>query len=363
MASMPADIAIHGAAAAANTAGDAATLAARAEMDRLWARGTTFLGCRVALLGGAMSWVSERHLVAAISNAGGFGVIACGSMNPDQLAAEIAGTQALTTQPFGVNLITMHPQLDDLIRVCLQASVGHVVLAGGIPPGTAVRAVKDGGAKLIAFTPALVLARRLIRSGADALVIEGSEAGGHIGPVSLNVLAQEILPHIREVPVFVAGGLGRGEAILAYLEMGASGAQLGSRFAATTESIAHPRFKQAFIRANARDAVPSVQLDERFPVIPVRGLVNAGTKQFLRHQGETRDRFLAGELDKEAAQLVIERFWAGALRRAVIDGDVENGSMMAGQSVGMVTAEQSVAAVIEELLDQAADALAARHAR
>jgi enoyl-[acyl-carrier protein] reductase II len=363
MASMPADIATPGAAAAANAAGNATTLAARAELGRLWARGTAFLGCRVALLGGAMSWVSERNLVAAISNAGGFGVIACGSMNPDQLAAEIAGTQALTTQPFGVNLITMHPQLDDLIRVCLQARVGHVVLAGGIPPGTAVRAVKDGGAKLIAFTPALVLARRLIRGGADALVIEGSEAGGHIGPVSLNVLAQEILPHIREVPVFVAGGLGRGEAILAYLEMGASGAQLGTRFAATTESIAHPRFKQAFIRANARDAVPSVQLDERFPVIPVRGLVNAGTKQFLRHQGETRDRFLAGELDKEAAQLVIERFWAGALRRAVIDGDVENGSMMAGQSVGMVTAEQSVAAVIAELLDQAVAALVARHER
>ena len=219
----------------------------------------------------------------------------------------------------------MHPQLDDLIRVCLEAKVGHIVLAGGIPPGSAVRAVKDGGAKLIAFTPALVLAKRLVRSGADALVIEGSEAGGHIGPVSLTVLAQEILPHIRDVPVFVAGGLGRGEAILAYLEMGASGAQLGTRFAAATESIAHPNFKQAFIRANARDALPSVQLDERFPVIPVRGLVNEGTKRFLRHQAETRDRFQAGELDKEAAQLEIEHFWAGALRRAVIDGDVENG--------------------------------------
>ena len=356
---MPADLATPGAVTGVRR-DEAARVAARAELDRLWARGTAFLGCGVALLGGAMSWVSERHLVAAISNAGGFGVIACGSMNPDQLAAEIADTQALTTQPFGVNLITMHPQLDDLVRVCLEAKVGHVVLAGGIPPGTAVRAVKDGGAKLIAFTPALVLARRLIRSGADALVIEGSEAGGHIGPVSLNVLAQEILPHVREVPVFVAGGLGRGEAILAYLEMGASGAQLGTRFAATTESVAHPKFKQAFIRANARDAVPSVQLDERFPVIPVRGLVNAGTKQFLRHQAETRDRFLAGELDKEAAQLVIERFWAGALRRAVIDGDVENGSMMAGQSVGMVTAEQSVAAVIAELVDQAVAALVER---
>jgi enoyl-[acyl-carrier protein] reductase II len=256
----------------------------------------------------------------------------------------------------------MHPRLDDLIRVCLEAHVGHIVLAGGIPPGGAVRSVKDGGAKLIAFTPALVLAKRLVRSGADALVIEGSEAGGHIGPVSLMVLAQEILPQIREVPVFVAGGLGRGEAILGMLEMGASGAQLGTRFAAATESIAHPNFKRAFVRAAARDAVPSVQLDERFPVIPVRGLVNEGVKRFLRFQAETRDRFESGELTKEAAQLAIEHFWAGALRRAVIDGDIENGSVMAGQSVGMVTAEQPTAEIIAELVEQAVAALIARAA-
>ncbi len=333
---------------------------ARARLDRLWARGCAFLGTRVAIMGGAMSWVSERHLVSAISNAGGFGVIACGSMGPDLLAAEIAATQALTQLPFGVNLITMHPQLDDLVRVCIEAHVGHVVLAGGIPPGTAVRAVKDGGAKLIAFTPALVLAKRLVRSGADALVIEGSEAGGHIGPVSLTVLAQEILPHVKDVPIFVAGGLGRGEAILSYLEMGASGAQLGTRFAAAAESIAHASFKQAFVRANARDALPSIQLDERFPVIPVRGLANAGTKRFLEHQAQTLARFQSGELTKDAAQLDIEHFWAGALRRAVIDGDIEQGSMMAGQSVGLVTSVQPAADIIAELTDQAVAAIAAR---
>jgi enoyl-[acyl-carrier protein] reductase II len=335
---------------------------AAATLDRLWARGAAFLGSRVAIMGGAMTWVSERHLVAAISNAGGFGVIACGAMEPPQLAAEIAGTQALTDRPFGVNLITMHPSLDDLIRVCLDARVGHVVLAGGLPSGTAVRAVKDGGAKLVCFAPALTLAKRVVRLGADALVIEGSEAGGHIGPVSLTVLAQEILPVMREVPVFVAGGLGRGEAILAYLEMGAAGAQLGTRFAAATESIAHPRFKQAFIRASARDALPSVQLDERLPVIPVRGLANAGTRHFRAHQAETLRRLEAGELSREAAQLSIERFWAGALRRAVIEGDVEEGSVMAGQSVGMVTREQTTAEIIAELVGQAEAALAARAA-
>jgi enoyl-[acyl-carrier protein] reductase II len=343
-----------------SAAPDARRLAARARLDRLWARGAAFLGCRYAIMGGAMTWVSERHLVAAISNAGGFGVIACGAMNPDQLAAEIAGTQVLTDKPFGVNLITMHPELDALVRVCIEGRVGHVVLAGGIPPGGAVRAVKESGARLICFAPALVLARRLIRAGADALVIEGSEAGGHIGPVSLTVLAQEILPEVREVPVFVAGGIGRGEAILAFLEMGAAGAQLGTRFAAAAESIAHPRFKQAFVRAAARDALPSVQLDERFPVIPVRGLANAGTRRFLEHQAETIRRFQAGEMSREAAQLAIEHFWAGALRRAVIEGDVEQGSVMAGQSVGMVRAVQPTAEIIAELVEQAAGVLAAR---
>jgi len=333
---------------------------ARAELDRLMARGTAFLGSRYAILGGAMSWVSERHLVAALSNAGAFGVIACGAMEPPRLAEEIAGTQALTSRPFGVNLITMHPRLEQLVDVCLEARVGHIVFAGGIPPGSAIKKAKEGGARVICFAPALVLARRLIRSGADALVIEGSEAGGHIGPVSLNVLAQEILPHVTEVPIFVAGGIGRGEAILSFLEMGAAGAQLGTRFVCATESIAHPAFKQAFIRGQARDAVPTVQLDEAFPVIPVRALQNAGTRRFMQHQAETIRRYRAGELDKEAAQLDIEHFWAGALRRAVIEGDVETGSLMAGQSVGMVTREQPAAEIIEELVEQAAAAIAAR---
>jgi enoyl-[acyl-carrier protein] reductase II len=336
---------------------------AEAEFAALQARGAAFLGTELAIMGGAMSWVSERNLVSAISNAGGFGVIACGAMPPALLDKEIAATQALTDKPFGVNLITMHPQLDELVQVCLRAKVGHIVLAGGIPPGPAVRAVKDGGAKLIAFAPALVLAKRFVKSGVDALVIEGSEAGGHIGPVSLTVLAQEILPHMRDVPVFVAGGLGRGEAILGYLEMGAAGAQLGTRFAASAESIAHANFKKAFVRANARDAIPSIQLDERFPVIPVRGLVNEGTKKFLAHQAEVVQKFQSGALDKTAAQLEIEHFWAGALRRAVVDGDVENGSVMAGQSVGMVSEIQPVADILAELKGQAVAALVARAQR
>jgi enoyl-[acyl-carrier protein] reductase II len=335
----------------------------RAELDRLWARGCRFLGCELAIMGGAMTWVSERHLVAAISNAGGFGVIASGSMTPQLLDAEIAATKALTARPFGVNLITLHPQLLELIEVCGGHRVGHVVLAGGVPSGVAMGRIKAGGARVLCFAPALGLARKLVRMGADAIVIEGSEAGGHIGPVSTAVLAQEILPSLAEVPVFVAGGIGRGEAMLSYLEMGAAGVQLGTRFVCAYESVAHPRFKQAFIRAAARDAVPSVQLDPRLPVIPVRALANPATRRFLDFQREVIGRLGRGELSQKEAQLEIEHFWAGALRRAVIDGDVEGGSLMAGQSVGLVTREQSTAEILEELVGQALAALAAREAR
>jgi enoyl-[acyl-carrier protein] reductase II len=333
---------------------------ARRHLDRLWRRGCEFLGCDMAIMGGAMTWVSERNLVAAISNAGGYGVIACGSMSPALLAAEIEATAALTRRPFGVNLIVMHPQLMELAEVCLSHHVPHVVLAGGLPPADVLQRLKRGGAKVMGFAPALAIAKKLVRSGIDGLVIEGMEAGGHIGAVSTAVLAQEILPNITDVPVFVAGGIGRGEAILSLLEMGASGVQLGTRFVCATESIAHPRFKQAFIRAAARDAVPSVQLDPRFPVIPVRALANKATQRFTEAQREVIQRFDRGELDLKAAQLEIEHFWAGALRRAVVDGDVESGSLMAGQSVGLVTGEQSTRAIIAELVDQAVAALIAR---
>lgn len=324
----------------------------------LMARGAAFLGSRHAIMAGAMSWISERHLVSAMSNAGGFGVIACGAMPPDLLDIEIAATKAMTDRPFGVNLITMHPQLMDLIAVCARHDVTHIVLAGGLPPPGSIDAVKAMNAKLICFAPALSLAKKLIRSGVDALVIEGMEAGGHIGPVSTSVLAQEILPEIGEqIPVFVAGGIGRGAAIAAYLEQGAAGVQIGTRLVCATECIAHPNFKKAFLRASARDAVASVQIDPRLPVIPVRALKNAGTEAFTMKQREVARLLDEGKLDMAAAQLAIEHFWAGALRRAVIDGDVEGGSLMAGQSVGMVAREEPVQAILDTLVSEAAAAL------
>jgi enoyl-[acyl-carrier protein] reductase II len=328
-------------------------------LNAMMARGNVFLGSDVAIMAGAMSWISERHLVSAMSNAGGFGVIAGGAMPPAILDAEIKATLAMTAKPFGVNLITMHPQLFELIAVCAANKVTHVVLAGGLPPAGALDAIKAFGAKVVCFAPALSLAKKLIRSGVDALVIEGMEAGGHIGPVSTSVLVQEILPEVADqVPVFVAGGIGRGEMIAAYLEQGAAGVQIGTRLVCATECIAHPAFKKAFIRASARDAVSSVQIDPRLPVIPVRALKNVGMEEFTRKQIEVAGMLDRGEVDMGAAQLEIEHFWAGALRRAVIDGDVDNGSLMAGQSVGMVKDEAPVADILKTLISEAESALA-----
>ena len=326
---------------------DATTHIGHDRLRRLMQRGTDFLGCDFAVLGGAMSWISERNLVSALSNAGAFGVIACGAMTPDLLDTEIAETKKRTTKPFGVNLITMHPMLSELIDVCAKHEVSHVVLAGGLPPSGSIERIKGNGAKLICFAPALALAKKLVRSGVDALVIEGMEAGGHIGPVSTSVLAQEILPPLAaEVPIFVAGGIGHGGLIAGYLEMGAVGVQLGTRFVCATECIAHPNFKKAFIRASARDAITSVQIDPRLPVIPVRALKNREMESFAAKQREVAQLLDEQKVEMMEAQLQIEHYWAGALRRAVIEGDVETGSVMAGQSVGMVKDEAPVAQIL-----------------
>jgi enoyl-[acyl-carrier protein] reductase II len=189
------------------------------------------------------------------------------------------------------------------------------------------------------------------------------EAGGHIGPVATSVLAQEILPQLREVPVFVAGGIGHGEAIAAWLRMGAAGCQMGTRFVCAEESIAHPAFKRAFIRASARDAVASVQVDPEFKVIPVRALANHATRRFVETQLEVIAAHRAGGLSYEEASLRIEHFWAGALRRAVIDGDVENGSLMAGQSVGLIERIEPLAEILAELVAQTVAALERDDAR
>jgi enoyl-[acyl-carrier protein] reductase II len=333
------------------------------ELKRLpgaWKRGTDFLGTRYAILCGAMTWVSEANLVSSISNEGGFGVLAAGNMPPDLLAAEIAKTREKTKYPFGVNLITVAPLFREHIEVVIREKCPFVFFAGSIPSGRDIAEVKAAGAKLVCFAPVLSLAKRLIKQGVDALIIEGNEAGGHIGPVATSVLAQEFLLNVDEIPVFVAGGIGTGEIIAHYLSLGAAGVQLGTRFVAAEECVAHPRFKEAFIRAAARDAMPTSQFDPSLPTIPVRAIQNEGTKDFNRLQLELLNKVKAGEMRREEAQVKLEEFWVGALRRAVQDGDVEHGSLMAGQSVAFVRKIQPVREILEELVAGAETALARR---
>ena len=321
-------------------------------LERIFLKGNNFLGTKYPIMGGAMTWVSERKLVSAISNSGGFGIIACGSMNVEQLDKEITETKNLTKKNFGVNLILLHPEINDLINCCIAQNVNLVVFAGGFPKKRHIEVLKNKGIKTMCFATTLSIAKKMISYGIDSIVLEGNEAGGHIGPVSINVLAQEILPEIREVPVFVAGGIGRGEIILKFLELGASGCQMGTRFACSEESIAHKNFKEVFVKAEARNAQVSVKIDDRFPVIPVRAIENNATKKFMNEQKKLLNLIEENKISLKDAQLSIEHFWAGSLRDAVLDGDIDNGSLMAGQSVSLVKKIQPVREIINELLGQ-----------
>ncbi|MBX6322826.1 MAG: nitronate monooxygenase [Rhodospirillaceae bacterium] len=315
--------------------------------------GCAFLGSEYAIMGGAMSWVSNHTLVAAICNAGGFGVLASGALSPAELDFEIAATRAGTDRPFGVNLITFDQNLAGQLEVCLDRRVSHIVLGGGLPSAELIAAAKRAGARILCFAASLQMGQRAIRNGAEALIVEGHEAGGHVGPVSTNVLVQEMMPLMGEVPVFVAGGIGRGEMIAHFIALGAAGCQLGTRFVCARESRVHPRVKAAYIRASARDATLSPQLDPRFRIIPVRAIANKATAAFIEKQREAIVRYQRKEISLAEAQAEIETFWAGRLRRAVFDGDAEYGSLMAGQSVGFVTREESVREIIEQLVDEA----------
>lgn len=323
------------------------------EQAENWKKGSSFLGCKYPIISGGMSYVSEHNLVAAVSNSGAFGVLAASTLNKETLAEEINKVRSITNNNFGVNLILLHPRIEELAQTCIDKKVKYVVLAGGIPDKKLVSKLKEAGIKVMAFAPSLLVAKKLINYKVDALVIEGSEAGGHIGPCSTMILAQEILPNIKEVPVFVAGGIGTGAAVTNFIDMGASGVQIGTILVCTKESIAHIKFKEAFIKAKARHAEVSVQIDKNFPVIPVRSIANKGTEDFLKVQKDSINSYYAGKLTKEEAILKIENYWVGSLKRAVIDGDIEYGSLMAGQSVGFVNSISSVKEIINNLVAEA----------
>ncbi len=322
-------------------------------IDAFFEKGRTFLGCRFPIMCGAMTWVSDPRLVSAVGNAGAFGLLAGGNTPVEVFARQIDETRELTDQPFGVNLITLAPAYREQLDMVCTKGCDVVVFAGGIPKKGEIAKVRDCGARVICFAPTAPLAHKLIDRGADALMLEGSEAGGHIGPVALSVLLQQILFTVDSVPIFIAGGIATGRMMAHLLMMGAAGVQMGTRFVMSEECAAHPAFKETFRRARARDAVATPQFDSRLPVIPVRALKNEGTRNFGRLQLELLRRLDAGEIDRQEAQFEVERFWVGALREAVIGGDVSGGSLMAGQSVGLADRIMPLKAIIGEMIGDA----------
>lgn len=228
-----------------------------------------------------------------------------------------------------------------------------VVFTGGIPKKAEIDQAKKSGAKVLCFAPTAPLAHMLIERGADALILEGSEAGGHIGPVALSVLIQQILFEVESVPIFVAGGIATGRMMAHLLMMGAAGIQMGTRFVMSEECTAHPKFKEVFRRAKAKDAIATPQFDGRLPVIPVRALKNEGTIEFAKLQLELLNKLDNCIIDREEAQFEVERFWVGALKDAAVDGEIAKGSLMAGQSVGLVSEIKPLKSIIDEVVKNA----------
>jgi enoyl-[acyl-carrier protein] reductase II len=324
---------------------------------KLMDRGAKILGSKYSILGGAMTWISESNLTSAMSNAGIFGVLASGAMNGDLLKSEIKSTKEKTKNNFGVNIILVNPKLHDLIDICGEEKISHVILAGGIPDKTLIDEIHALGMQAIAFAPALSIAKRLFKHGIDSLILEGSEAGGHVGPLSSMILIQDILLNMVGYPIFIAGGILRGEIIASLLQLGAVGCQLGTVFACCKESIAHKNFKMALLRASGRNAVTPVQLDKKFPIAPVRALENIGTEEFVEKQREVLAKFEKGEIALDNGRLSLEHFWAGALRRAAQEGDIDRGSLMSGQIVEIIKEERSLREIIDTVLREAEEFL------
>ncbi|MCP4574427.1 MAG: hypothetical protein GY838_18920 [bacterium] len=332
-------------------------------LDRIWGRGKDFLGTELPIMCGAMTWISDPGLVSLMSNLGAFGVLAAGNMPPELFAEYVDETRKLTNKPFAGNVITIAPNYLQHLDILCERKVSHIVFAGSIPRQSEVQKAKDSGAKVLCFASTDSIAKRMISYGADGLILEGSEAGGHIGHVSTIVLLQEILFAFPEVPIFVAGGIATGKMIAHLALMGAAGAQMGTRFVLAEECNAHEKFKNVFIRARSREAVSTPQYSAMLPVVSVRALNNHAMSHFGELQLQLLEKLKDGELGRQDAQFKVEEYWVGSLRDAAVAGDVEHGSLMAGQSVGMMRKVQPLREIIEDLVAEADTAVGEVSAR
>jgi enoyl-[acyl-carrier protein] reductase II len=295
-----------------------------------------FLGIRYPILQGGMAWVAEAGLAAAVSNGGGLGLIAAGNADADYVRGQIKKARQLTDKPFGVNVMLMNPYAGEIIRVLCDEKVA-VVTTGAGNPGKYVPDFKEAGVKVIPVVANVALAIRLARSGVDALIAEGMESGGHIGELSTMALVPQIVDAV-DIPVIAAGGIADGRGVAAAFMLGASGVQVGTRFLSATECIVAQPYKDRVLRAKDSDTV----VTGRPTGHPVRVLKNKFTKEALSLERKA-------DLSLEA----YENFLSGTLRAAVIDGDVEHGSLMSGQIAGLVKREQPAAEIIREMFTEA----------
>jgi enoyl-[acyl-carrier protein] reductase II len=290
------------------------------------------LNIKYPVIQGGMAWVATAELAAAVSNAGGLGLIGAGHMPPDALRKEIRRAKELTTKVFGVNVMLMSPFVKEVMQVVVDEKV-QVVTTGAGNPGEYIPALKGIGARIIPVVASVALAKRLERTGVDALVAEGHESGGHVGEVSTMALVPQVVDAVS-IPVIAAGGIADSRGVVAALALGAQGVQIGTRFVATTECLVHERYKQALVKAKERSTVVTGLSTGH----PVRVLQNKLTKEYV-------ERERAGATTEE-----LDQMGAGKLRLAAQEGDVDYGSVMVGQIAGMIREIQSVEAVMQDLV-------------
>ena len=288
---------------------------------------------------GGMAHVSRAPLVIAVSEAGGLGIVGAGGMPLEALAAEIAQVREKTDQPFGVNLMLMDPRIEEQVKIVVQEKV-PVVTTGAGNPAPYMDRLKEAGCKIFPVVPAVALARRMERSGADGVIAEGTESGGHVGEATTMTLVPQVVDAVS-VPVIAAGGIADGRGLAAALALGAAGVQIGTRFLCSVEAPVHENYKRAILKANDRATL----VTGRTLGAPVRAIENRMTKQFAAYEQEGRNW-------EEFEQLAV-----GGLQRAVYEGDVETGSLMAGQIAGLIGETLSIEQIIERMVAQAAPLL------
>ena len=298
-------------------------------------RVTELLGIEKPIIQGGMAWVAESHLAAAVSNAGGFGLIGAANAPADVVRNYIHEARELTDKPFGVNIMLMSPFAEDIAQLVTEEKVAAVTTGAGNPEKY-MEQWKAAGIKVIPVIASVALAKRMERVGADAVVAEGTESGGHIGQATTMTLVPQVVDAVQ-IPVIAAGGIGDGRGMAAAFMLGAEAVQMGTRFCVADECVIHDKYKDRILKAKDIDSEVTVRSHGH----PVRGLRNKMTREYLK-------------LEAEGASFEqLENLTLGGLRKAVVEGDTDNGSVLAGQIAGMITKRQSCQEIVDEVMDQA----------